>query len=554
MCSLMQLDKLFHQLMQFISRKFAQLQSMLSGYSFFNKNIFGKLRCLIQHYTNFRLNYTSPLNLPLLKMKKNLWILFLLFCELSHAQKQGVNWCFGDSAGISFINLASPQTYTTSTVSRGSCCSISDTVGNLLFYANTAYSSVQGPKYGVVWNKYNQVMINGDSLIGNSWFREMVILPMPGNDSLYFLFQVSVTLGDGLFYSIIEPNYLNGTGRVLAKNIRINLPDNDIADASCAIRHANGRDWWYFVHNWHGGNAFYILLITPSGISGPFVTSIGSNSTYDTFCLNPSKKGDKLAVSNYGGLLEVLSFDRCTGLISNPINILPESVTHPPFSGCEFSPNGNVLYVSSTDNIFGDSLRLYQYDLTAPNIRTSEQIIYCQQVPASGGLLKLGPDDKIYWATLYTSGFPYPDSIRNIYNENLSVIRQPDSLGLACDFHPFDFYLGGNRCYWGLPNNPNYNLGPVDFSICDSITTDIPNASIQENNFELFPNPCEQVINISYPDGIERLEIFNAMGELELSIYHDFQMVSTKSLRNGIYFMRIFTRNNALVKRFVVQH
>lgn len=554
MCSLMQLDKLFHQLMQFISRKFAQLQSMLPGYSFFNKNIFGKLRCLIQHYTNFRLNYTSPLNLPLLKMKKNLWILFLLFCNLSYAQKQGLNWCFGDSAGVSFSNVTNPQPFTTSTIARGSCCSISDSLGNILFYCDANYSSTQFENLGKVWNKSNIVMINGDSLVGEGWFREMLILPMPENDSLYYIFHIGVTSYDGLFYSIVEPNYSNGIGRVISKNNRINLPNNNIADATCAIQHANGRDWWLLTHDWNGGNTFYSILVTPYGLAGPYATSIGSPSHYDALNIASSKHGSKLALANYGSLLELFSFDRCTGLISSPINILPENGAHPHFMGCEFSPNENVLYVSNTDNIFGDSLRLYQYDLTASNIRTSEQIIYCQQVPASGGLLKLGPDDKIYWATLYTSGFPYPDSIRNIYNENLSVIRQPDSLGLACDFHPFDFYLGGNRCYWGLPNNPNYNLGPVDFSICDSITTDIPNAPIQENNFELFPNPCEQVINISYPDGIERLEIFNAMGELELSIYHDFQMVSTKSLRNGIYFMRIFSRNNALVKRFVVQH
>lgn len=55
-------------------------------------------------------------------------------------------------------------------------------------------------------------------------------------------------------------------------------------------------------------------------------------------------------------------------------------------------------------------------------------------------------------------------------NENLGVINLPDSPGLACNFQPWSFYLGGKRTYWGLPNNPDYELGPVTGSICDTLT------------------------------------------------------------------------------------
>ncbi|MBL0341878.1 MAG: hypothetical protein IPP71_13625 [Bacteroidetes bacterium] len=60
----------------------------------------------------------------------------------------------------------------------------------------------------------------------------------------------------------------------------------------------------------------------------------------------------------------------------------------------------------------------------------------------------------------YNFPYPYPD-IYNMYNMNLSVINQPDSLGATCDFQPYSFYLGGKRTYVGLPNNPDYELGPL---------------------------------------------------------------------------------------------
>ncbi|MBK9045335.1 MAG: T9SS type A sorting domain-containing protein [Bacteroidetes bacterium] len=54
---------------------------------------------------------------------------------------------------------------------------------------------------------------------------------------------------------------------------------------------------------------------------------------------------------------------------------------------------------------------------------------------------------------------------------NLSVINSPDSAGLACDFQPWSFYLGGKRTYWGLPNNPDYDLPALAGSPCDTLVS-----------------------------------------------------------------------------------
>ncbi len=52
---------------------------------------------------------------------------------------QGKNaiWCFGDSAGIDFNNVANPIVFSSGMNAVGSCASISDSSGNLKFYCST---------------------------------------------------------------------------------------------------------------------------------------------------------------------------------------------------------------------------------------------------------------------------------------------------------------------------------------------------------------------------------------------------------------------------------
>ncbi|MBK7971404.1 MAG: hypothetical protein IPK08_22070 [Bacteroidetes bacterium] len=136
-------------------------------------------------------------------MKKILIILMLyVFSGSSIAQKRNAVWCFGDSAGIDFSNLGSPQVFSTSLDTRGSCASIADTSGQLLFYAETngnlSSNSTQ------VYNSIGQKMQNGDSILGQLWYHELLILPFPGNDSLYYLFSIGVSSVYGLKYCVID--------------------------------------------------------------------------------------------------------------------------------------------------------------------------------------------------------------------------------------------------------------------------------------------------------------------------------------------------------------
>src|SRR5688572_25413194 len=100
-----------------------------------------------------------------------------------HAQFKDRHWCFGDSSSIDFTNLSSPVADTSILRVRGTCASISDSVGNLLFYAASPnidiWLQTSASGYGYIVNKNHQIMDRGDSLSCALWYQEMTIIPNP---------------------------------------------------------------------------------------------------------------------------------------------------------------------------------------------------------------------------------------------------------------------------------------------------------------------------------------------------------------------------------------
>ncbi|MBK9045418.1 MAG: hypothetical protein IPL74_01545 [Bacteroidetes bacterium] len=82
---------------------------------------------------------------------------------------------FGDSSMVDFGNAGSPVTGVSGMDGRGSCVSIADTAGSLLFYAFTR-ATIPGNS-GLIYNKQHQLMVNGNNILGQGWYNEMVVLP-----------------------------------------------------------------------------------------------------------------------------------------------------------------------------------------------------------------------------------------------------------------------------------------------------------------------------------------------------------------------------------------
>ncbi|MBK6640278.1 MAG: T9SS type A sorting domain-containing protein [Bacteroidetes bacterium] len=268
-----------------------------------------------------------------------------------------------------------------------------------------------------------------------------------------------------------------GFGAVTVKNVQ--LQSFAIVDGINAIKHGNGRDWWLIFRKsdfptFTSNNDFYSYLITPNGIQNFSVQSIGEQNRTNAGNIKFSRNGDKMIFCSIQDVVELFDFNRCTGWLSTPITIEEDPGATPSILtwSCEFSPDASKLYVSTN----ATPSYLFQYDLNAANIMASKVMIWSIDTLTSVlGTLELGPDNKIYLCNQYYNGFntpyPYPDSVYNVVNMNLSVINFPDSLGLACDFQPFSFYMGGKRAYKGLPNNPDYDLPALFGSPCDTLVS-----------------------------------------------------------------------------------
>jgi hypothetical protein len=174
-------------------------------------------------------------------------------------------------------------------------------------------------------------------------------------------------------------------------------------------------------------------------------------------------------------------------------------------------------------------------------------------------MLRVAPDDKIYLTSIYQNGnqhfYPYADSMYNSYNMNLGVINNPDSAGVACNFQPYSFYLGGSRTYFGLPNNPNYELGAIQGSICDSL---ISVQELDEKNgyVSVYPNPFSSSVwiePIKQRNEMVRIEIENDTGQKIYDMELPFvkQQIDLSFLPKGIYFMHMSSESISVVKRLV---
>ena len=499
---------------------------------------------LLSHEFNYWLRKTI--------LVRSLFFLFVFLNVSSVAQKQNSLWCFGDSAGINFNDTSNIITFATSLDTRGSCVSIADSNGQILFYANTC-GIIPGLKT-YIWNSSNQLMDEGDAIVGEAWYNELIIIPFPGSNNLYYLFSGGNSSNLGLYYSIIDMNENGGLGKVIQKNILIHT--NATWDALAAVKHANGRDWWLISRDYisslpNGSNTFVKYLITDTGITES-VQNIGGFANGKEGTMTFSKTGNKFLCISWAGLIEVLDFDRCTGQFSNEIIVSNNNFSGYKFNfGCAFSPNENLIYISQQDT----TSYLFQYDLTAPNIEASQDTISIIQFPHyAGGVLRLAPNDKIYWSCAWTgngNNFPYNNTNYYTENMNLSVISSPDVLGIGCNFSLYGFSLDGKRTYWGLPNNPDYAMGPLSGSICDSLVN--TNSDESKNNFNIYPNPaldkvCVEFIN----DNIAAYKIYNYLGNFILNgTVLKNNEISIESLSPGIYFLELNFQNKSYKKKIV---
>ena len=509
-----------------------------------------------------------------MKLLRTAFIIFIfsiIACGVN-AQKRGAVWCFGDSALVDFSDPANIITGTSILKSRGSCASISDTSGNLLFYAgydNDVYINGGGAFInGEIISHNHTTMTNGDSINLQLWYREVVIVDKPATSNQYYVFSIEVTSNNpqGLFYSIVDMSLNGGLGEVIQKNVQ--LENFKAVDCLSAVKHGNGRDWWVIFRRFNSvsspNNDYYVYLVTSTGVFGQPIQNVGSLNSTNLGEISFNSTGTQMAFINYVGLIELYDFDRCTGLFSNPVNISPES-SQAPWPGlwsAKFSPSGNILYVTRIPAVVTDSSRLFQYDLAAPNIASSQLTLWSAPWSTTIDQLKMAPDNKMYLTTNFGQVYPYTDSMYNYINMNLSVINSPDSLGTACDLQQFSFYLGGKRSYAGLPNNPDYDLPALVGSPCDTLVSQNELAGAAAiGSLHVYYHPAweKAFINASNLKGkTGKLLVYDIQGKVvhsePLRIQNGYYTrdLSMIGRADGVYLVVVETEQERLVKKVLI--
>lgn len=419
----------------------------------------------------------------------------------------------------------------------------------------------------LIFDSNDQLMPNGTNIKGEGWYNELLIIPDPGSNHEYFLFTKGMSTSPGFAYSKIDMNLNGGLGDVSQKNVILNNARN--ADCLAGVKHANGHDWWviskYSNFSAPSFNRFYIFLVTDNTVHPPIIQDLNNATDFDFHQLVFNSDGSKLMQTNRAGLMQEIVFDRCTGLLSNPVVYFPEQQPNNHgrnYWASAYSPNNTKFYTIINNG--SDTTRLIQYDLSAANVAASADTLREEIFPPILGALRLAPDGKIYvssWHVFNFPGYPYPDTAYSQVNTNLSVINMPDSAGVLCDFQPYSFYLGGSRTYAGLPNNPNYDLGPLVGSGCDTITANSEVHSVPATNLYVYHDSLWEIafVNAKNLKGkigflicydIQGREIFKESLQTTNGYYT--KDLATHSFSKGMYMVQLITDKEKLCEKFVV--
>jgi hypothetical protein len=469
-------------------------------------------------------------------MIKKLLAAFLIgvcgFGNAVFAQKENYIWYFGSQAGLNF-NSGSPVALTNGSMYAGEgCSSISDSNGNLLFYTN-----------GIsVWDKNHIQMPNGDSLEGGqSSTQSALIVPMPGNNQLYYIFTVQQVFSPphNFSYSIVDMSLNLANGDVTTKN---NIIKSEVTEKLTAVKHSNGSDIYIMVHG-YGNDSLFAYFVTGSGVlTTPVVSKIGQIITLASSdsggYMKFSSDGTKLAFAAFGNnYVDLFDFNATTGLVTNE-KYLSLPAANLGAYGLEFSRDGNYLYCA-----FSAPSHIFQWDITS----NSDSIINStlQQIGSSAtlqlGALQMGPDGKIYVAKYQSTSF-------------LGAINYPDSAGVSCNYVDSAVSLAGKTCGFGLPNFITSYFLPTGISTNDP----------QQNQLTISPNPATDKITISFAATTDKnvtIKMYCITGEVvyekrfqSFKTLETLHVIDVSKLSNGIYFLSVQTDEKLMTKKIVVNH
>ncbi|HAD14114.1 MAG TPA: hypothetical protein DCF33_16950 [Saprospirales bacterium] len=461
---------------------------------------------------------------------------------------------------------------------------MSDKAGNLQFYTNG----------NVVVSHNHQIMEGGkgfnegaevSDFIGGQWGDTTLnlaylqytyqLIPDGFEEHIYYMIHSFLEYSYIGWYwntprmqiSKIDMSANGGKGRVVYKNRYFD--EEPSSPFYATVRHGNGRDWWVILRT-QDGLRYRSLLFERDEVKLEVVSTLPELSSewftlLDSLRSNgnlffASEDGSRL-LDNYGERhVKLMSFDRCSGMISlldtidtgiYPV-LINGNIYERNMFAYELSPSGRYLYG------VGDAGYM-QWDLEAADVEGSRMQLGgppwqldSYQNPLVGILggyfvFSYGPDGKLY----------------NLFRNTHSVVEYPDERGeesefcLAADNPPSCLQVPYNLY---SSRHPNFRLGPLPGSGCDSLLSGVQLIDSGGSEFEVQPNPARDKItlrlNTHNQQGDWQVQVFNMSGALmqQNTLAATEWAFSVQDWPSGMYVVRLMNGPKVLSQTFVVQY
>jgi len=481
-------------------------------------------------------------------MKISCILLFSLVVNSAQAQMYDNNWIMGyeysvsatgrdDRTCMSFDHGLNIAPFTT----RMNFCegngTMSDENGVLMFYTNGDW----------IADSTGDTMQNGAGLEvrdfyatytwGSPLLQSILVLPKPYTYNHYIIFYMSGDCDSSstcspwkLMFAEVDMSLNHGLGAVIQKNIVL-INDWLTMSMLTACKHGNGNDWWIFVPR-QGTNIYHRLLFTSNGVVGD---TIQFGRVYTSTSWNGraefSPNGEWYCRYDQTTGMSLKRFDRCLGTFSSETYM---SASNFPdgggnVGGVAFSSNSNLMYITS-------GWEVNQLNLLAANIPLSKQRVSIVDTfncpfPVNQTTPELAPDGKIY--IIASTGILC-----------MSVINNPDSIGIACNVQKHNILLP-TATGRTIPNNPNYRLG----AITCAVTID----EIISRDFHVYPNPTSDLLFINFNSQLilNHITIFDLMGKILKSYNAIERSIDISDLSSGSYIIKVNVEGRLFYQKFV---
>lgn len=434
--------------------------------------------------------------------------------------------------------------------------SISDTAGNFMFNLSS----------GAILQNSNADFLAFVEGSQNA-FKGAIFVPVPNNDSLLLLFYSVGSFKknnndskffNGLKYTIINAKANGGLGEVLQQDIQLL---NFAAGSVTVAYHSNGEDFWLvsadtssYLYSW-----LIDSTLIPQPVDTMYISTVRSlfgkpiHSIVPSFTTKPEANIIGITSTDLEGgvvtdyTVSIISFDNTTGVFEN--EILIESHEGELINGDyytfigSFSPHGDWWYVPFIENPLPRNGYIKRYgnlynavtpgDVINETIYTSVnyQAPYTVHVSPLGTMLFYTlPAGGGTGATPYVSTILYPDSTAPV------VLHENINTGAYMTLSPIN----------NLPMQWYYK--PDGYSVGKE--------KMKNENFVIYPNPAnERLFILNGFENIEKIIFYDIYGKEYNTNILNYYEIDLRSLKNGIYFLKIcFNNGSHKTKKIVVQH